>query len=762
LSTFDHVPARIRLGGLFALEREMLRVDPSGALALTNHPEGLGDKATHPYITTDFAESQVELITPPFAKVEQAHDFLDALYDIVANELTDELLWPQSMPCRLPADGMIPLADFGDAGLAATDYRRHLLEKYGAKKQLISGIHFNFSFPDRFIETLHAGSPERIEQFKSNLYLKLTRNFLRHRWLIVYLLGSTPLVHSTYEQRCVSQMQALSSDAFSNEVALSYRNSDCGYTNAEPFFPDYSSLSHYIDSVQAFIDDGLIAQPSELYSPIRIKTSSGRNDLSTLADNGIDYIEIRNIDLNPFEKTGIAIDDLRFLHLFLLYMAMKEEVDAEDWQREAFLNQQLVAKHGLKPDLKLFSSGKEVAFKEMREDLFDQLTAFSERHELGFEDVLSSVRSRLLDTGDTYASLAKDAVRKSGFIDWSLDLARSYRREAFEKRFSLKGYTDMELSTQIVMRSAMKQGLRTEVIDRDDQFIRIHDGRRTEYLKQATKTSRDSYISVLMMENKTVTKQVLAEAGIRVPTGVELRNEDELSASHADYSSGVVLKPKSTNFGLGVTIFPGQATFEDALTAFRFARTFDDTVLREKFLKGKEYRFLAIDDAVEGVLLRVPANVEGDGHATVEELVSRKNEDPLRGKGYKTPLEKIEIDEVVRHFLDQQGMSEKSVPPAGDVVFLRENSNISTGGDSIDYTDSVPDYYKQVAIKAAKAVGANVCGVDMMIPDLTSEEEYGIIELNFNPAIHIHCFPHIGRERDIGRKVLELVFGKRT
>ncbi len=750
------------MSGLFALEREMLRVDPSGGLALTNHPEGLGDKAVHPYITTDFAESQVELITPPFTRVEDAHDFLDALYDIVSNELTDELLWPQSMPCRLPDDGVIPLADFGDAGLAATDYRRHLLEKYGAKKQLISGIHFNFSFPDEFVAALHAGSPERIEQFRSDLYLKLTRNFLRYRWLIVYLFGSTPLVHSTYEQRCVSQMQALSSDAFSNEVALSYRNSDCGYTNAEPLFPDYSSLSRYIDSVQAFIDDGRIAQPSELYSPIRIKTSNGRNDLSALADHGIEYIEIRNIDLNPFEKAGIALDDLRFLHLFLLYMALKEEADSDDWQREAFHNQQLVAKHGLLPELKLLSSGREVDFKEMREDLLDQLMAFAKHYELGGSDVLASVRSRLSDTHNTYSHLAKEAVRTSGFIEWSLELARDYQRQAFEKRFSLKGYTDMELSTQIVMKSAMKRGLRTEVIDRADQFIRIHGRKRTEYLKQATKTSRDSYISVLMMENKTVTKQVLAEAGIRVPTGVELRNEDELTAIHADYSSGIVLKPKSTNFGLGVTIFPGRATLEDALAAFRFARTFDDTVLLETFLRGKEYRFLVIDDAVEGVLHRVPANVEGDGHSTIKELVNRKNEDPLRGKGYKTPLEKIELDAIALHFLQQQGKSVDSIPVPGETVFLRENSNISTGGDSVDYTDSVPDYYKQIAVKAAKAVGAKVCGVDMMIPDLTSEGEYGIIELNFNPAIHIHCFPHIGRERDIGSKVLDLVFNKRT
>ncbi len=737
----------------------MLRVTADGTLALTKHPESLGDKATHPYITTDFSESQIELITPAFSTVEAAHNFLETLYDITALHIGDERLWPQSMPCALPDGGVIPLADFGSSGGEAGRYREHLLQKYGAKKQLISGIHFNFSFADDLITALYEGSPEQYDRFKNELYLKLVRNYLRTRWLIVYLLGGTPAVHTSYEERCVSQMQALSEDVYSNTTALSYRNSDCGYTNVEPLYPDYTTLTDYTSSVRRFITKGDIANPNELYSPIRLKTSRGGNDLERLETNGIDYIEIRNIDLNPFEKTGIALDDLKFLHIFLLYLALKDETDFANWQAEAFHNQQRVAKEGLSPTLTLHRDGDSIALHTYANELLDDIEAFNTRYALGFEDVFASVRERIDHVDTTYSARLTKVMTTEGYTAWSLRQAERFYQDAYANRFRMHGYTDMELSTQILMKAALKRGYAVDVIDRDDQFIRVRNGHQTEYVKQATKTSKDNYVSVLMMENKTVTKHVLAEHGIDVPSGVELRDEDDLRSVWTTFAGRpIVLKPKSTNFGIGIHIFKDGTTLDEALESFHHAKTFDDVVLLETFLPGKEYRFLVIGDEVAGILHRVPANVNGDGVSTIRELVAKKNEDPLRGKGYKTPLEKIEIDDIVVAFLRPQGKTPDSVLADGERVFLRENSNISTGGDSIDYTDRIADSYKQIAVAAAKAVGATICGVDMMIPSLEREGDYGIIELNFNPAIHIHSFPYEGKERPIGETVLDLLF----
>ena len=178
----------------------------------------------------------------------------------------------------------------------------------------------------------------------------------------------------------------------------------------------------------------------------------------------------------------------------------------------------------------------------------------------------------------------------------------------------------------------------------------------------------------------------------------------------------------------------------------------------EPFIKGKEYRFLVIGEETAAVLHRVPANVIGDGKSTISQLIAQKNLDPLRGKGYKTPLEKIEIDENMKLFLQQQQITVDTVLPEGKLQYLRENSNISTGGDSIDVTDSTPQVFKEIAVKAAKAMGAQICGADIMIEDIQYElSPYAIIELNFNPAIHIHSFPYKGKERNIAYKIIKLL-----
>ncbi|MNP46397.1 Glutathione biosynthesis bifunctional protein GshAB [compost metagenome] len=168
-------------------------------------------------------------------------------------------------------------------------------------------------------------------------------------------------------------------------------------------------------------------------------------------------------------------------------------------------------------------------------------------------------------------------------------------------------------------------------------------------------------------------------------------------------------------------------------------------------------------DEVVGILHRVPANIVGDGIHTIEHLIHEKNRDPLRGKGYKTPLEKIQLGEAEKMFLKNQSKSPFDIPKDGETVYLRENSNISTGGDSIDFTDQIDASYKEIAVHAAKAAGATFCGVDMIIEEINvraTNQNYSIIEINFNPAIHIHCYPYQGMNRKADDKILDLLFGE--
>jgi glutamate--cysteine ligase len=317
----------------------------------------------------------------------------------------------------------------------------------------------------------------------------------------------------------------------------------------------------------------------------------------------------------------------------------------------------------------------------------------------------------------------------------------------------------MELSTQLLLREAVRRGVEFEILDRKENFVRLQKDGNIQYVKQATKTSLDNYASILAMENKLVTKKILHENGIRVPEGMEYTCAE---AAKADFlfhqGKPVVIKPNQTNFGLGITILKENTDERTFQRAIDIAFEHDNTVLIEEFIAGKEFRFFVIGDEVVGILHRVPANVTGDGVKTIRELVELKNLDPLRGKGYRTPLEKIQLGEAEAMFLKQQNMDFNTIPASGEVVYLRENSNISTGGDSIDFTDDIPDSYKHIAVQAANALSVVITGLDMIIPDVSAEattDNYAIIELNFNPAIHIHCHPFQGKNRLLNEKLMD-------
>lgn len=748
------------LSGNFGIERETLRLDENGYLAKTDHPEVFGDKSHNPYITTDFSESQIEVITPAFKSVEEAYNFTRSLYDIVAMEIKDEYLWPESMPCIIPEDKDIPVAKFNGSSKESQEYREKLLIKYGGKKQLISGIHYNFSFDEAIIKKLYEDSEEKLsyKEFKDSIYLKVVRNYLRYRWLIVYLFGAAPIVHESFINSCKCPLKEVNHNEYSSLGAISHRNGKCGYKNKIDLFPSYNTVSEYLESIDGYIKDELIDSHKELYSQVRLKPSDTKNFKESLLKDGIKYLEYRTIDINPFEKGGISLEDLRFLQVFNIYLLTKEESNFENWQEEALENQQLIAVHGV-DDIELKFNGKSISKIDFGLEILNEIMIINDELNLGFKDVINNMIAKLKDSKLTYSYKITEKIKEEGYINTFLNLAKEYKSSAYKNRFKLEGYEDLELSTQILMKESIKRGITVNIVDRTENFISLKKGEKIEYVKQATKTSKDTYVSVLIMENKTVTKKVLEEKGVKVPTGEEFNSIEEAKAKAYNYvDKPVVIKPKSTNFGIGINIFPEGANLEDIIHAFEIAFKNDNTVLIEEFIKGKEYRFLVINDEVVGILHRVPANVIGDGEKSIKELVEVKNQDPLRGKGYVTPLEKIRLEENAKLFLKQQGKNFDYIPKKDEIIYLRENSNISTGGDSIDYTDDIPQKFKDIAVNAARAAGAKICGVDMMLEDYSDENtNYAIIELNFNPAIHIHSYPYKGEERKIATHVLKLL-----
>lgn len=753
--------AKDLLTGHFGIERESLRINLDGSLALSEHPSAFGEKLSNPYITTDFSESQVEMITPTFTTLEETYDFLNVLYDLVVSEIGDELLWPQSMPCPIEANQEIPIAMFGEgeAGERATNYRQALLQKYGGKRQLISGLHYNFSFSESLLNCLYQESKtdQSFQLFKDSIYLKIVRNYIRYRWFIIYLLGASPIVDESYCTECQLSSSEVAPKSYSHSGAISFRNSLCGYQNKKPIYVDYTNTKVYVESLSQYIARDEIESFKEFYSPIRLKAKNPDRLLDSLLEEGIEYLEIRSIDLNPFAKCGVTQDDLNFIHLFVLFLLEQEEISFEEWQQEAMENETRVAVSGLDDDVVLKNNGHPIRLEDWGQKILDEMSRLNVVFELGKESLIEAKRQEILNSDLTLSTRLVKQVEASNYLQAHLELANLHKQQSLNNSYSMPGYEDLELSTQLLIKESLKHGIKVEVLDRSENFIKLTKGERTEYVKQATKTSLDRYSSVLAMENKLITKKILSEHEIRVPEGRSYQTLKEAQKDFGFYQGqSIVIKPKSTNFGQGITILENLTNEMLFNQAIRLAFSMDNGIIIEEFVNGPEYRFLVIGQQVVGVLRRIPANVIGDGRQTIQALIEEKNKSLIRGENYRRPLEKIKVDEVVLSYLMEQGYELGTILPDGKQIFLRENSNISTGGDSLDMTDQVIDYYKDIAIQAANVMGTNICGVDMIIEDThDATKDYVILELNFNPALHIHAFPFKGTQRQVALPILK-------
>lgn len=728
----------------FGIEKESQRVDLQGQLAKTDHPAKVGNRSFHPYIQTDFAETQLELITPVSDSVEEVLASLTAIHDVAQRSMSEsEMMWPLSMPPALPEkeeDIVIAKLERHEDVL----YRRFLAREYGKRKQMVSGIHFNFEYGLDLVKELFHSQTEVtcIEAFKTELYMKIARNFLRYRWLLTYLFGATPISEAGY----------FVDEARPNEPVRSIRTSPFGYVNKPNVKVSYTSLDRYSKDLAENVAQGRLSEEKEFYAPIRMR---GGKKVADLFHTGIRYVELRNIDLNPFERVGINEEAIKFIHLFMLYLLWTDEkAPADEWVEQG--NQ-------LNDAVSLEHPYEQTAYLEEGRQLFAEMKQMAQELNLPAAELLGNYQEWLEQPELTLAAHLLKADEVDGQAALGRKLGKQYYDEAYARPYQLAGFAEMELSSQNLLFDAIQMGLEFDVMDRSDQFVLLKHDDHKEYVKNANMTSKDTYISPLLMENKTVTKIVLDQAGFRVPLGETFTSIEKARKAYPRYAQqSFVIKPKSTNYGLGITIFKEGASLEDYIAGLKIAFKEDESVLIEEFMEGTEYRFFVIDHQVKAVLLRIPANVVGDGEKTIKQLVDEKNQDPLRGTHHRSPLELIQLGELEKLMLKEQGFTINSVPAVQQQVFLRENSNISTGGDSIDITDEMHESYKEIAIAAVEALGAEISGIDLIIPDkdkpFEDKKDYGIIEANFNPAMHMHIYPYAGKSRRLTLDVLHLLF----
>lgn len=405
ISNADHFA---HLSGIMrGIEKESLRVTGRGTLAMTPHSKRLGSAMTHPEITTDFSEALLEFITPPTTDVAASIQRLNDIHHFTYQVLEDEYLWVNSMPCVLAKDeDSIPVGRYGssNAALMRTVYRLGLGHRYGRLMQTIAGIHYNFSLPDDFWIFLRAAEQSTLElqDFKTQRYFDLIRNFRRYFWLLLYVFGAAPAICPSFIHGREHSLTPLddSGTTLHAPYATSLRMGDLGYQSKaqESLHVDYNCLPDYVRTLCEAItqphpdyevigvkdeqgnykqlNTGILQIENEFYGPIRPKrtATSGEAALRALYDRGVEYIEVRCLDLDPYQPVGIGAEQMYFLDTFLLFCLLEDSPLADnDEHLRVQENQQRMVYQGRNPELELLDHDGPRSFVDWAQELIEQL-----------------------------------------------------------------------------------------------------------------------------------------------------------------------------------------------------------------------------------------------------------------------------------------------------------------------------------------------------------------------------------------------------
>lgn len=401
--------------GRFGLEKENLRVTEAGELEQSPHPIDPSD----PYydmIVKDFGESQLEMVTPPMASPEGALDKIREIQDHILKHYPVRL-WPFSMPCRIEKASDIAIATFPDTteGRKAKAYREMLAKRHGAKMQLISGVHYNFSFDPALVKAYYEHYDDghtSLQETQNHLYFHVARNLFRYQWLLTFLYGASPFVDATYKEAVTKQLKDYEACCKSPEMghtyyedyATSLRMSRYGYHSdlQQGMKISYDDLDSYTRDIRSGIEGGILQKESEYYAPVRFKNSAGRSGsmLEALEKHGVEYIELRLFDLNPYDPYNITHEQVHLTHLFMLYCALKPSPAIDGAEMDSiYLNSQNAAIFGRKEGTKIWYRGKEHRLRALGETVLSELMAMA----------------MILDEGDTeghYVKSVESAFKK--------------------------------------------------------------------------------------------------------------------------------------------------------------------------------------------------------------------------------------------------------------------------------------------------------------------------------------------------------------
>jgi len=468
-------------GGLRGMERECLRVTPRGCLAQTPHPEGLGSALANPFITTDYSEALLEFVTPPQTGVEQSLALLEDVHRFTYRHIDDELLWSASMPCVLGDENSIPLAQYGSSnvGLMKNIYRRGLGHRYGRKMQTIAGIHFNFSVAEALWPALQAVETDtgNGDDYRNARYFGLIRNFQRIGWLVPLLFGASPAVCRSFLGGRTDGLEPLGRTTLYAPYATSLRMSDLGYKNKAQSSlaisanslddyvaglleairtpdPEFEALGVKKDGEYRQLSTSILQIENEYYSFIRPKNRARSGERPTLAlrRRGVQYVEMRALDIDPDAPAGTTLETLRFLEALLLYCLLEPSppIDATE-RRENEHNQALVARQGRSPGLMLERGDEYVALDDWAAEIASALVPVCEALDSGLPDTpysraLATQQAKLRDFSlmPSARQLAQLQSHDQSFFDYAMGRAQQHRKWFVDTGLSDSRLTEFE------------------------------------------------------------------------------------------------------------------------------------------------------------------------------------------------------------------------------------------------------------------------------------------------------------------------------
>lgn len=493
---------------LRGIEKEGLRVDMNGKMSMRPHPKALGEALTHPRITTDYSESLLELITGTHDRVDTLIAEINEIQRVVSTTLTDELMWNHSMPAILPDEADIPIAWYGtsNTGMIKHVYRRGLAERYGKTMQCIAGLHYNFSFDEAFWDMLDR--PEKTAQNRRSAgYIALIRNFTRYSWLLMYLFGASPAVSRDFLRGNTGNLLTLDDQTMFLPYATSLRMSDLGYQNKaqsglKPCYndlntflrriydavttpwPAYEQIGTHRDGQWIQLNTNTLQIENEFYSSIRPKRTTGpcERPITALAERGVQYIEVRCLDIDPNEPTGISTQTARFVDAFLLYCALAESPDFSEsgFCPESAANFSLVVKEGRSPGLLLKRQGQDISLLDWANELLDKIEQCSRVMGNNLQDpaytlALQAQREKVLDPARTPSAQVLDTLQSQNltFQQYALQISAEHAKNLH--RIGLNATESQLANTQVKQSILDQQILESSDTESFDAYVeRFH------------------------------------------------------------------------------------------------------------------------------------------------------------------------------------------------------------------------------------------------------------------------------------------------